>query len=55
MNNAITEIKSTQIIFTIIILNSFSGRLPISSSFFGLVGIYHVPYLLNISLPFHPV
>ena len=32
------------IIFTIIILNSFSGRLPISSPLlFGLVAIYHVP------------
>ena len=31
------------IIFTIIILNSLSDRLPISSSLFGLVGIYHVP------------
>ena len=31
------------IIFTIIIQNSLSGRFPISSSFFGLVGIYPVP------------
>ena len=23
--------------------------------FFGFVGLYHVPYLLNISLPFHLV
>ena len=30
------------IIFTIIILNSSSGRLPVFS-FFGLVGFYHVP------------
>ena len=31
------------ILFAIIILNSFSGRLPKSSSFVLLVGIYHVP------------
>ena len=31
------------IIFTIITLNSFSGRLPISSSFFGLVSLYLAP------------
>ena len=38
---------------TIIILNSFSHRLPISSFLFGLVSIYLFLYLLNISLPFH--
>ena len=31
------------IIFIIIIQNSFSGRFPIFSSFFGLLGIFHVP------------
>ena len=31
------------IIFTIIILNSFSGRLPISSHLLGLVGFYLAP------------
>ena len=31
------------IIFTVITLNSFSGRLPISSSFVGLVGFYLAP------------
>ena len=31
------------IIFTVITLNSFSGRLPISSSLFGLVGFYLCP------------
>ena len=31
------------IIFSIIIWNSLLGRFPISSSFFGLVGIYPVP------------
>ena len=32
-----------EIIFTIITLNSFSGRLPISSLLFGLVGFYLAP------------
>ena len=32
-----------RILFTIITLNSFSGRLPISSSFFALVGFYLAP------------
>ena len=54
MNNAITEIKSTQIIFTIIILNSFSGRLHISSSLVWWAFIMFL-YLLNISLPFNLV
>ena len=44
------------IIFTIIILNSFSGRLPISSSLVWFGGhLITFLYLLNISLPFHLV
>ena len=41
------------IIFIIIILNSFSGRFPISSSFVWLGGHFCWAYLLGISLPFH--
>ena len=41
------------IIFTIVILNSFSGSLPISSSLFGLLCFSLFLHLCSISLPFH--
>ena len=44
-----------RIIFIIIILNYFSGRFSISSSLFGLVGIFHVPLPVGYFSPFHLV
>ena len=45
-----------QIIFIIIILNSFSGRFPVSSSFcLAWWAFFMFLYLLGISLPFHLV
>ena len=41
------------IIFTIIVLNSFSGSLPISSSFIWTYVFLVIPHLCGISLPFH--
>ena len=43
------------VIFTIIILNSFTGRLPISSFCLVWWAFIVFLYLLNISLPFHLV
>ena len=40
------------IIFTIIILNSFSGKLPISTSFSYLSGVLSCPFIWNITFCF---
>ena len=40
------------IIFTVIILNSFSGRLPISTSFSYFSGILSFPFICNMTFCF---